>query len=274
MVTVSENTDLSLPWDYFLQNEVEAELSSGAVGKEVYVQNRNLHIQGFRQTEWKAIVRELKLVYNWIIPDDLEPHWVAPGKAILWQEQITSKVQSATDADGKSRRAVVESNEGWTPTSRLSANNASAIAQYLSKGLRFRPPEQGKGVEVYYQENSASLEGSVNALKEFVEQQDRITYVCDKHPDKGTVSFTTWKTYLRHCRASGELPDLPIPEEVQKRAKKFKWYCTQHNQGFNNERLAYQHMRVELRKPGRALHATVKQMEVKKRDTDDSHLEG
>jgi len=267
MVTVSENTDLSLPWDYFLQNEVKEDLSSGTVDKEAHVQNRNLHIQGFRQTEWKAIVRELKLVHNWIIPDGLEPHWVAPGKAILWQEQITSKAQLVAEADGKSRRAVVESNEGWVPTSRLSANNASAIAQYLSKGLRFRPPEQGQGVEVYYQENAASLEGSVNALKEFVEQQDRITYDCDRHPDKGTVSLATWKAYLRHCQAYAELPDLPLPEEIQERAKKFKWYCTQHNQGFTNEQLAHQHLRSELRKPGRALHATVKQMEVKNRDT-------
>ena len=262
MVTVSENTDLYLPWDYFLRTEVDNLSSSTNVNKDTYIENRNAHIQGFRQTEWKAIVRDLKLVYNWIIPDDLEPHWVGPGKAILWQEQITSTSELVTEEDGKSRRVPVETNNGWIPTSKLSVNNASAIDQYLSKGLRFRPPNQGQGLEVYYQENSAFLESSVNALKEFVEQQNRITYNCDRHPDKGTVALATWKAYLRHCQAYGELPDLPLPEEIQERVKTFKWYCTLHNQGFTNEQLAHQHMKVELRKPGRALHATVKQMEV------------
>jgi hypothetical protein len=237
MVTEVQDTDVNryLAWDAFLKE-------GGAYPN---------HIATFRRVEWPNIVRLLKKEYGIIIEDDSEPHWVAPGKAVYWQEQIESRVSQ--DAQGNRERTWEPT--GWKPTSFLPANNASVIAYYLRKGLRFRPPLEGVGVEEALQVAAVPSE----ALQSLAIEEEKTEYACNRH-NNGTIRFGSWKAYIRHCVNKIETIEYDLPMEVAEIAKGFQWYCSVHNQGFNNERNVKLHIRSELRRPGRAIHLTVEQM--------------
>jgi len=99
------------------------------------------HLDGFREIEWPNIRRVLyQAPYENIAPKGVEPHWVLPGKAVYWQEQIVREHVELKDDEGIPYRDVLEVSAGWQPTGPLPANNASVIAHYLRKGFRLRPP--------------------------------------------------------------------------------------------------------------------------------------
>ena len=113
MVGLQDRTS-RLPWDNFVPDEADS--------------NVHLHIDRFRESEWPNIVRELaKEPYNIVLPEGLEPHWVAPGKAVYWSERIVREVVEKEEY-GISKRVLEDVSHGWFPASEehgLPANNAS-----------------------------------------------------------------------------------------------------------------------------------------------------
>lgn len=246
MVTDQQERTERLPWDAFLEREM-------AKGDPIF----RAHIDGFRQRDWPNIKRELaQAPLNWVVVDGLEPHWVAPGRAVFWQEQLVRQRESKTDESGKDQNVIVEVSHGWQPTDGgLPANSASGIAYWLNRGLRLRPPEDGVSAEML--ESTVSLEAlrAMDAVPEAV--PDR--YICDRHGIKKR-GFTIWKAYIQHCTHYAEQPEFDPPPESQLRAGLAKYYCASHDKSFQNSRLAAHHMREELRKPGKRIHLSVEQM--------------
>jgi hypothetical protein len=257
--------DLQLPWDYFLDVEIDKEvyrtpeLRAAAMG---HVRN---HIDAFRGSYWPQIKHELanKPVVNfetqtpmvWTIPDDLEPHWVASGKAVFWQQDSIRRPERIRHEDG-SVEVVVHWEDGkWHPTLPLRANSSSQVAYFLGKGLRLRPPGDGVSQEVY-DEAALRFEGTV--------EEEVPPFFCNNH-HQGSVRFRTWKAYTLHCQNKMELPEITqAPPEVLRRANKFPYYCFLHNRGFKIKQDARDHHRLETMRPGRALHPTLEEMELKK----------
>lgn len=234
-------------WDAFLREQV------GGPSQEALERV----VAGFRRSEWPNILRDLKTTYRWDWEDGLEPHWVAPGRAVYWQEQIARQVVTRTNEDGSTYREWEEVSRGWTPTSGMPANNAWHIDHYLQKGLRLRPPESGVDVKV--------LEDAVpsEALQQpELEKPPEYLYSCDRH---GRVQrFRSWKQYLRHCAYRREIPIETPPQGILNRMKRYVYFCQQHGIGFKSRRMALMHVREESGKSVRVAHASVQQMEVSK----------
>ena len=257
MTTVIEqDKDLRLPWDCFLNKE--SNLSTTAVEM----------IAVWRSNEWGEIVRHLLKEYKWVIPDGLEPHWLSPGKAAYWQEQIVLDKRFVDNISGKE---IVHSSSnidqghwertdrstGWKPTSALPADNASQVAHYLNKGFRLRPPQNG--VESEYIRESADL---LEVSSENPPTGNK--FFCFRHFEKGRIGFETWEAYLRHCDKYAEKPTEAPPHEILEHAAQFTWYCPVHNIGFMKSSLVRRHYRGESRKPGGQYHPTIDDMLVKK----------
>jgi hypothetical protein len=208
-------------------------------------------VEGFRKIEWPNINRDLSKVYGIVLPEGLEPCWVYPGKAVYWQEQIISR--RVTNSDGRAERQ--EFSDGWKTTSPQPANNASVIAHNLKKGLRLRPFDQ-EAVEI---EDSTPPEAPARPQK---------TYICNRHGDgKG---FATWKGYVRHCEFYKEGIEHSPPAEVMESAARFPFYCFYHNKGFITAAGAQRHATVELRKPGKGSHVSVKEMQMNNENKEES----
>jgi hypothetical protein len=251
-VDLDEVEELNLPWDHFVPD------------------GDRRHVDAFRRSNWKTFRRELLQQFNWEIPDGLEPHWVRPGKVVYWQN-VTIRQRIATgngDSDPMEPDEFYRQGErmriedviiGWQPTSALPAGNAQNIAHYLNKGFRFRPPREGIEAETLLE--AAAAQDAVEQAVQTIEETRRTAFQCRNHD--GLMGFGTWKAYLQHCDVYREVPDeKQTPEEVYELAKRFKFYCFAHNRGFNNLRSAQRHMRSEMRKPGKPVHASTKQMEV------------
>lgn len=245
-----------LPWDAFLEREVFKERP----GNHAAVEAARKHVQGFRRQEWPNIKREMAQdPYNWVVADGLEPHWIAPGRAVFWQEQIVRQRHSTVDDEGKRHITMEDVSNGWHPTDGgLPANNASVIAYWLKKGLRFRPPEQGVSAETLEATVSSEALRAMDIVPEVVVDK----YNCERHPG-GRRAFGTWKAYIQHCTHAGEPPEFDPPPESQLRAALAKYYCAAHDKVFQSARLAYQHMREELRRPGKRVHLSLDEMKVK-----------
>jgi len=257
MTTVIEQEkDLPLPWDYFLNKE------EGPTATAVQM------IAVWRSNEWGEIVRHLLAEYKWVIPDGLEPHWLSPGKAVYWQEQITLERRFVDNISNKEiphthtsvdqghwERTLVSS--GWKPTSALPADNASQVAHYLNKGFRLRPPQDG--VESEYIRESADL---LEVASENPPTGNK--FFCWRHFEKGRIGFETWDGYLRHCDKYAEKPIETPPKEILEHAAAFVWYCPIHNIGFMKISLAKRHYHGESKKLGGQYHPTVDDMLVKK----------
>lgn len=224
-MTTAVREDVYLAWDAFLG------------------ERERRHVEAYRRNQWPNIRREYTNLAKRpvALPDGLEPHWVAPGKAVYWQLQVTLRQPEGTP-------------EQWLPTAPLPASTASVIARYLGKGLRLRPPVEGVAVE--------TLQAAVpaEALQEPA-IEERPTFKCTDHGMDNYV-YTTWRAYVRHCIAHREPPDMgQAPKHILERLMAHPYYCWLHNAGFNSRRVAERHMRGELRKPGRAVHPTLDQMQ-------------
>ena len=243
---VTETNDVRLTWDAFLNDEDE-----GA----------HRQVEGFREAEWHNIRRQLRNDYNWDVPDGLEPHWIAPGRAVFWQQQIVRERVFRVDDRGRRRPVVEDVERGWAPTTLagLPAGSSSQIAHWLDKGLRMRPPVDGVDAETL---KAAVPSGSIEVEPE-PELED--LFHCYRHGIKQR-GFKTWKLYAAHCAAYREIPELEPPDETKEIMKAFKFYCLLHNVGFNNNALAARHVRNELRKPGKPVHQTLDQMKVQEPD--------
>jgi hypothetical protein len=218
------------PWDHFLDEAVR------------------IQVEGFRRVEWPNIRRDLgKTPFNVTLPDGLEPCWVTPGKAIFWQEQKIRRPVTKTDDDGRQYREMEDFSDGWAETNPFPANNASVLAYHLQKGLRLRPP----GQEVVEIETATPSESPARTIE----------YRCYRH-GYSKRGFKTWKAYVQHYLRYQEAPEYDAPPEVLALQQKFPYFCLLHNKGFNQLKAAKHHMTVESRKPGKAYHPTIADMQV------------
>ena len=249
MVGLQDRTS-RLPWDNFVSDEIDS--------------NTHLHIDRFRESEWPNILRELaKEPYNIVLPEGLEPHWVAPGKAVYWSELIVREVVEKEEY-GVSKRVLEDVSHGWFPTSEehgLPANNASSIAHYLNKGFRLRPPEAGVSDETLQSTFTAEALELIDQEPE--EETEVEIYVCRRHGNKSRT-FKSWKGYIAHCTQFKENLETEPPEEVQKLAMEYPYFCFIHNRGFSSYKSAWRHQRTELSKGGKAQHPTTEQMKLTK----------
>ena len=228
------SVDLALPWDHFL-----GKLGTGVAN----------HIDAFRRTIWPQIRRDLSANYNWRVPDGLEPHWIEPGKAILWHQQQVRKVVG--QAEG---RRWEEATDGkWSPTP-VPLGNASQLAHYLKKGFRLRPPYNG--VDAMYSESAVPPEAQAAAAPEPV-------FWCRRH-SKGPVGFSNWKAYIGHCRMNNESPEEKPPDVVVEHGIQWNFYCVVHNYGTNSPRMAERHRKEEMRRPARRTHISLDSMRIHK----------
>lgn len=254
---IKEVESINLAWDAFLNKETGVPQERAARDR----QSRNLRqmIDGFRHAEWPNIKRELKQTYHWEVEDGLEPHWVAPGRAVFWQEQLVRQVVVETDSEGHTTYRPIFVSQGWQPISPegAPANNASQIAMQLERGLRFRPPRNGVGVETFLEAASLSEEPRT-------EPPPSRFYPCARpHPGKrlsGAMRFNSWKAYMQHCIRYQEPPEHQPPKHVLDAIQHFKFWCHMHGRGFNNEKLAAHHIRLEMKKPGRPFHPSITEM--------------
>ena len=227
---------LKTGWDTYVPNEATRE-----------------HIDAFRAQEWDTIRRELLANYHIALPDDVEPHWVGPGRAVYWHQDTYLQRVEKTDDEGKVYWEREEIISPWNPSGLPNgheANNAGQIAHYLEKGFRLRPPVDGVDVEVF----------GVTALPPEAQgelEDTRPEYACNRH-SKGKVVFRTWDAYVEHCTHNKELPEHMAPQEVWDRLEQFQWYCFQHNWGSSSARHVKHHRQ---KYPG---HATQDQMLVSK----------
>ena len=246
MVGLQDRTS-RLPWDNFVPDEETS--------------NMHLHIDRFRETEWPNILRDLaKEPYNIVLPEWLEPHWVAPGKAVYWGELIVREVVEKEE-DGISKRVLEDVSHGWFPVGEehgLPANNASTIAHYLNKGFRLRPPEAGVSVETLQSTFTAE---ALELIDQEPEEEEIVEYVCRRHNNRAR-RFKSWKTYVAHCAQYREGIEADIPEEITVKMQEFSYFCLLHNKGFTNNKSAWRHMKSELRRPGKAAHPSVEQMKI------------
>ena len=219
--------DLPVRWDHFLEER-----------------NRP-HVEGFRRVEWPNIKRELGKVGH-VLPEGLEPCWVAPGRAIYWAETISSVVVAKVADDGRSYREIEPKNYGFLPTGDLPTNNHSVIANYLKKGFLLRPP----GQEVV-EEEAAVSQGEPAQIKN--------EYVCYRH-GTSRMAFHSWKAYILHLLHYKEVPEYDPPDEVKERAKTFPFYCFIHDRGFTHPSHAGRHRAAEMKKTGKAVHPSMEEM--------------
>ncbi len=254
MTTATAEEQVYLPWDYFLTQTSPSDFVLAS-------------IDGYRRAEWKSSRQKLLKQYRWSIPEGMEPHWVAPQKAVYWQEKTTYKREfvsnvgekpmehTASNIDvGHWRRVKVGEGE-WAPTGPLPAH-AGAIAHYLNKGFRLRPPVAG--VTDAIKRESADL---LEVASENTKAEPK--FFCYRHGEK-KMGFTNWDGYLKHCVHYGEHPAGDPPKEVLAKAANFVWYCVWHDVGFNKRKGIEQHYKSERKRPGGHNHPTVEDMLVDK----------
>ena len=249
-----------LPWDSFLEEEV----SRDARAHTVALETARKMIDRFREVDWPNIKRDLGLPpYNWVVPDGLEPHWVAPGRAVFWQEQVIREPVDRLDG-GQMRRVLEDVSRGWTRTSGLPANNPSVIAHYLNKGLRFRPPEAEMAVETL---QALVPSEALQAMDREPEPEVKVEYLCSRHGYKHK-RFVTWKGYVAHCSQSREPLEYDPPADILNLMKNYDFVCMIHGKGFTSARHAGRHFKSEMRRPGRSVHPTLEQMKVVRENQD------
>lgn len=221
-----------LPWDTFLDRKVVQMTDQQA-------QNLQEHIERYRTYEWPKIVSELEREHkvrlngdsqsrNIRLSNDREPHWVEPGAAYWWQEQVVR--ERGTDDDG--RPVIKERSLGWSPCGPITCSDASLVRLYLENGLRFRPPGP-------YGPDVVDVEVSEPASP----PEAQTAFECRRQGD--VRGFLNWKAYIQHCVRYNEPPEHPLPEDVRKRAETFAYYCYLHNVGWSEKqkRAVIQHIR-------------------------------
>ena len=180
MVGLQDRTS-RLPWDNFVSDEIDS--------------NTHLHIDRFRESEWPNIVRELaKEPYNIVLPEGLEPHWVAPGKAVYWSELIVREVVEKEEY-GISKRVLEDVSHGWFPVGEEHGlPDEEGANQYLQDVWY---SHEGEGLANEYPE---MVRARLESVRKGIRDMDRATAAAAKtkaspFPGKGgEVSITDGKT--------------------------------------------------------------------------------
>ena len=244
-MVIAVEKPVRLPWDSFLKKLMDSTPGQG----EPLLQ----HIDAFRRVEWPNMRRELRTEFLWELPDDLEPHWVDSGRAILWQQEGLRVPVPKKDKDGKTYRVMEDQVGDWKPTtSGFRVDTASRLAAHLSKGLRLRPPEDGVDVEMLM----ASMPSDAPASAKVVENK----YFCDRHGLK-RKGFAIWQTYAEHCHHNMEIREYDTPPALIKEMMKHEWRCFYCLKSFGSRKAAMHHAKQERKRGGRSQHPTVELME-------------
>ena len=230
-------TTAMLDWDHFL---VQSQSSDGIKSA----------IERYRNTEWPKLRRDLATRYSVEVPEHIEPHWVAPGRAVFWQREVV-RTQHERVIDGATQWLFEDVDRGWQPSGYprgYRTASASSLATFFKKGFRLRPPVDG-----------VDDEAVESAVPEAQGVSTRV-FTCKRH-QKGKTEFPTWKAYIQHCSHYREAPQEAPPEDVLRRIKTYAYYCFLHDRGFGNQHLAQRHVQGERRKNG--IHPSTDEMEVK-----------
>lgn len=203
---------------------------------DAFLPERNRRqVEAFRQREWPQIERALVQDFRLVVGPEQEPHWVSPGSAVYWHQPITRvRVQ---DSDPTVGNRIEEQVGEWEPVSRdsgLPASSASAIAHYLQRPnpLFLRPQAVG-----------ASVLAAQEAQVPTVVSEVKPNYACKRH-GQSMFSFPTWTGYLRHCRFRQEVPELPMPPEIEAMVRTVPYYCQLCGVSFQTERMAAHHIKT------------------------------
>jgi len=224
MTTTSEKLIVD-SWDYYLDDDSPA----------------REHVEMFREVEWVYMQKELRHDLNYELGVGQEPHWVEPGRAILYHNVSVSEY-------GR------ETNYGWTATNPLPIGNAIQLRNYLQKGFRLRASVEPQ-VNVESSETAEYTEGDLYANAPYV--------VPGK---KAPRKFITWDAYRSYCDTRGISLRYDPPQEIVGKMKEYEFYCLVHDHGFKAKRDAHQHRAYYIAHPPRGRgqrHATLDEMEVK-----------
>tara|TARA_Y100000401_G_scaffold112887_1_gene112871 strand:+ start:2136 stop:2879 length:744 start_codon:yes stop_codon:yes gene_type:complete len=223
MTTTSEKLIVD-SWDYYLDDDSPA----------------REHVEMFREVEWVYMQKELRHDLNYELGVGQEPHWVEPGRAILYHNVSVSEY-------GR------ETNYGWTATNPLPIGNAIQLRNYLQKGFRLRASVEPQ-VNVESSETAEYTEGDLYANAPYV--------VPGK---KAPRKFITWDAYRSYCDTRGISLRYDPPQEIVGKMKEYEFYCLVHDHGFNSKRAAKNHRAYYVAPPPRGRgqkHATLEEMEV------------
>ena len=248
-----EEREVTLPWDCFIKNELVGRnpyLDDDDVKLEAAFVRERLSIEHWKTTEWGYIVKELK-GFSFVISEDIEPHWVSPARAVLWQRQTTRK----REVSEKGKVKFVDETTGWSPTKGQPIGNASQLAYYLRKGLRLRPPQDGVEDVRHLQDIEAIPPA------EPLEEKPLAKYLDDRLPT-GTIGFDTWKGYLRHCERHKLTPENEPPDEIKRTMLNYEYFDLMRNKGFNNRKAAWLHAKEIQRKTGKKAEVLLKSFKV------------
>jgi hypothetical protein len=223
MTTTSEKLIVD-SWDYYLDDDSPA----------------REHVEMFREVEWVYMQKELRHDLDYELGVGQEPHWVEPGRAILYHNVSVSEY-------GR------ETNYGWTATNPLPIGNAIQLRNYLQKGFRLRASVEPQ-VNVESSETAEYTEGDL---------YENAPYVVPGK--KAPRKFITWDAYRSYCDTRGISLRYDPPQEIVDKMKEYEFYCLVHDHGFNSKRAAKNHRAYYVAPPPRGRgqkHATLEQMEV------------
>jgi hypothetical protein len=223
MTTTSEKLIVD-SWDYYLDDDSPA----------------REHVEMFREVEWVYMQKELRHDLDYELGVGQEPHWVEPGRAILYHNVSVSEY-------GR------ETNYGWTATNPLPIGNAIQLRNYLQKGFRLRASVEPQ-VNVESSETAEYTEGDL---------YENAPYVVPGK--KAPRKFITWDAYRSYCDTRGISLRYDPPQEILDKMKEYEFYCLVHDHGFNSKRAAKNHRAYYVAPPPRGRgqkHATLEQMEV------------
>jgi hypothetical protein len=223
MTTTSEKLIVD-SWDYYLDDDSPA----------------REHVEMFREVEWVYMQKELRHDLDYELGVGQEPHWVEPGRAILYHNVSVSEY-------GR------ETNYGWTATNPLPIGNAIQLRNYLQKGFRLRASVEPQ-VNVESSETAEYTEGDL---------YENAPYVVPGK--KAPRKFITWDAYRSYCDTRGISLRYDPPQEIVDKMKQYQLYCLVHDHGFNSKRAAANHRAYYVAPPPRGRgqkHATLEQMEV------------
>ena len=223
MTTTSEKLIVD-SWDYYLDDDSPA----------------RERVEMFREVEWVYMQKELRHDLDYELGVGQEPHWVEPGRAILYHNVSVSEY-------GR------ETNYGWTATNPLPIGNAIQLRNYLQKGFRLRASVEPQ-VNVESSETAEYTEGDL---------YENAPYVVPGK--KAPRKFITWDAYRSYCDTRGISLRYDPPQEILDKMKEYEFYCLVHDHGFNSKRAAKNHRAYYVAPPPRGRgqnHATLEQMEV------------
>ena len=223
MTTTSEKLIVD-SWDYYLDDDSPA----------------RERVEMFREVEWVYMQKELRHDLDYELGVGQEPHWVEPGRAILYHNVSVSEY-------GR------ETNYGWKATNPLPIGNAIQLRNYLQKGFRLRASVEPQ-VNVESSETAEYTEGDL---------YENAPYVVPGK--KAPRKFITWDAYRSYCDTRGISLRYDPPQEILDKMKEYEFYCLVHDHGFNSKRAAKNHRAYYVAPPPRGRgqkHATLEQMEV------------